>query len=252
MNMQLSSAPDFSAAAPGRGPLYREIRSQLLHSLAQGEWSAGSPLPTEPQLAQRFGVSIGTVRKAIGELVDANILVRQQGRGTFVATHNISRSMFYFFHIVAADGIKRAPQLELISFEPARASEDVASALGINKGAKVFHITNLQRIDGVPVILDELYISAEVFAGLTKQEFVGRQSTIYALYQSRYLINVVRTVERLRARSADKTTAQWLNLKAGVPVLEIRRIAYTYGDKPVELRISRANTEHHDYLNTLT
>jgi len=252
MNPPTLQLANLTAVSPGRGPLYREIRDQLLQALAQGEWSAGSALPTESQLAQRFGVSIGTIRKAIGELVDANILVRHQGRGTFVATHDISRSLYYFFHIVAADGVKRAPQHELITFETLRASGDVAAALGIDKGARVIHITNLQKIAGAPVLLDELHLSAQLFAGLTRDEFLDRSSTIYALYQSRYLINVVRTVERLRARSADRITARRLGVKVNTPILEIHRVAYTYGDRPVELRISRVNTEHHDYLNTLT
>jgi GntR family transcriptional regulator len=252
MNLPVSQIPEFATGITGRGPLYREIQNQLLQGLAQGEWSAGSALPTEPQLAQRFGVSIGTIRKAIGELVDANILVRQQGRGTFVATHNVSRNLFHFFHIVAKDGVKRVPMPELISFEGAKASADVAVALDIARGEKVFRVLNLQRLGDVPVCLDELHIAAQNFTGLTRDEFANRPSTIYALYQTRYLINVVRTVERLRARSADAATAKILGLKKGAPVLEIHRVAYTYDDRPVELRVSRVNTEQHDYFNTLT
>lgn len=236
----------------GRGPLYREIQARLLRGLAEGEWAAGAALPTEPQLAQRFGVSIGTIRKAIGELVDANILVRQQGRGTFVATHNASRSLFYFFHIVGADGIKRAPQSELVSFEQVTAKPDVARDLRLAPGARVYRVVNLLRLAGAPISLDEIQFSCDLFQGMTRDEFVNRPSTIYALFQNNYLINVVRTVERLRARAADKVTARRLGMEAGAPILEIHRIAYTYDDRPVELRISRVNTDKHNYLNTLT
>lgn len=249
--MPLDHFPKFAAGSLSRGPLYREIQARLLQSLAEGEWAAGVALPTEPQLAQRFGVSIGTVRKAIGELVDANILIRQQGRGTFVATHNASRSLFHFFHIVGKDGLERAPQSELLSFDRTTAKSEVARDLRLAPDSEVYKVINLLNLEGVPISLDEIQFSCELFKGMTREEFANRPSTIYALFQNNYLINVVRTVERLRARSADKTAARRLGLAPGAPLLEIRRVAYTYGDRPVELRISKVNTDHHDYLNTL-
>jgi len=238
-------------AGSGRGPLYRAIQAQIMQGLATGEWKPGEALPPEPRLAQRFGVSIGTVRKAIDALVDANLLIRQQGRGTFVTTHSPGRSLYHFFNIVGPDGIKRYPSSELISFGRERATHAVADVLRLERGASVFHIVNRLSLDGTALMVDDLYVSSSRFHGLTRDEFGKRPSTIYALYQSAYGITVVRTTERLRARPAEAEIAGLLGIGPGAALLEIHRIAYSYDDSPVELRISRVNTARHDYLNTL-
>jgi len=101
------------------------------------------------------------------------------------------------------------------------------------------------------VIVDDITLPASLFPGLTERIFVARDNTIYHLYQSRYGINVLRTDERLRAVLAPRDIAQQLEVAAGAPLLEIRRVALTFRDRPVELRLSRVNTARHDYHNTL-
>lgn len=232
-------------------PLYKELKQLLTQSLAAGEWQPGVALPSETRLAERFGVSIGTVRKAIDELVAGRILVRHQGRGTFVASHNARRSLFHFFHIVPADGAKEQPQTELLSFERARADADSAARLNIAAGASVFRIRNLLLLRGSPVVLDEITLPAERFPRLNEKVFRERDSTIYQLYQERYGINVVRSAERLSAALADRTSARLLGVAVGAPLLRIRRTALTYHNVPVELRLSLVNTAEHEYFSDL-
>src|SRR5687768_7502691 len=119
-------------------PLYREVKSRVTRGLAAGEWKAGEALPSESRLAERFGVSIGTVRKAIDELVAERILLRQQGRGTFVATHSEDRTLFYFFHIVGKDGSRELPVTDLLAFRKGAASAAEEERLGLARGAPVF------------------------------------------------------------------------------------------------------------------
>lgn len=235
----------------GSSPLYKEVKTRITQSLIAGEWRSGEAIPSEAKLAARFQVSIGTIRKAIDELVAEKILVRHQGRGTFVATHNQDRTLFYFFHVVGESGRKEYPKSELLSFERDKADAQVAERLGINRGARVFRIRNLLKIAGSPVILDHITIPASLFPGLDEETFANRESTIYGLYQSRYGINVIHAVERLRARPCDARCASALGLARGHPILEIHRVAYTYNDIPVEVRLSQVNTDHHDYLNDL-
>ena len=111
---QMSSA--LSAGAFTQYPLYKEVKLRITKSLMDGQWKSGEALPSEAQLARGFNVSIGTLRKAVDELVQEKVLVRQQGRGTFVATHNESRTLYYFFHIVGEDGVRRFPTSELLAF----------------------------------------------------------------------------------------------------------------------------------------
>lgn len=234
-------------ALPAAAPLYKGVKQRLLEALAAAEWRPGEAIPPERALAGRFAVSIGTVRKAVDELAAENILIRQQGRGTFVASHDRDRMLFHFFHIVRDDGAKEYPQVELIGCTRGRADAAAAEALGLAVADPVIRIRNRLSLGGRPVMIDALTLPARLFRGLTARRFARRPSTIYNLYQDAYGISVVRTAERLRARTADRETARRLGVAIGAPLLRIRRIAYAYNDLPVELRISLVDTSAHEY-----
>ena len=238
------------AHAPGvplATPRYREIALRMKDALAEGEWKPGEAIPSERRLSVRFGVSIGTVRKAIDELVAGNLLIRQQGRGTFVASHNRDRMLFYFFHIVAEHGAKAYPDVRLIAFARGKADRSEADLLHIAAGDPVFRIRNLLRLRGDPVIVDDLTLPCARFAGLTDKQFGNRPSTIYNLYQDAFGLSVVTTRERLRATLADAETAPLLRVAVGAPLLSIRRTALSYNDDPIELRRSLVDTAQHEY-----
>jgi GntR family transcriptional regulator len=231
-------------------PLYLEVRDRLTEAIAQGTWPPGAAIPSESQLATEFGVSIGTLRKAVDDLVARQILVRQQGRGTFVTMHNPRRLMFHFFHIVGSDGAKRYPEVTTLEFKMSRADAETAEKLALPPSEKIIRIRNLLRLDGEAVIVDDIALPADMFPGLNERVFARRENTIYHLYQSRFGINVVRTHERLRAAAAAPGVAALLNVQEGAPLLEIRRVALTYRDKPVEWRISHVNSASHEYENS--
>jgi GntR family transcriptional regulator len=231
--------------------LYEQVRARLIEGISAGEWRAGEPIPTETALAEGFGVAIGTVRKAVDSLVAEQALVRRQGKGTFVTAHDGSRLLFHFFHIVARDGAKAYPEVRTVSFRRDRADAASAAALGIPTADKVIRIRNVLSLAGAPAIVDDITLPAELYPGLTEKIFLARDNTIYHLYQSRYGINVLRTDERLRAVPAARDVAQLLEIAAGAPMLEIRRVALTFRDRAVELRLSRVNTARHDYHHTL-
>jgi GntR family transcriptional regulator len=232
-------------------PLYKEVKAGLTRSLAGGAWKPGQAIPSESQLARQFAVSIGTVRKAIDELVAENILVRHQGRGTFVATHSEDRTLFYFFHIAGKNGSRELPITELLSFGRGNAADDDASRLDIPCNASVWRIRNVLKLAGKPVVLDEIVIPAALFPDLDEETFAGRDGTIYGLYQARYGISVVRISERLSAAKPPARAAKMLAMPASGPALLIKRVAYTYHDMPVEYRVSWVNTAQHEYLSDL-
>jgi GntR family transcriptional regulator len=238
---------------PSDRPLYEQVRQRLIEGISTGEWRAGEAIPTEGELAKGFGVAIGTIRKAVDSLVAERALVRRQGKGTFVTAHDRGRLLFHFFHIVPREGARTYPQVRTLGFRRDRADAGCARALGIAAHDKVIRIRNVLGLGGAdrPVILDDITLPAELFPGLSEKIFTARDNTIYHLYQSRYGINVLRTDERLRAVTAGTDAAQHLHVAPDAPLLEIRRVALTFRDRPVELRISRVNTAHHDYHNTL-
>lgn len=239
------------APPPGRPPavpLYRDLVRQLVATLGAGEWKPGEAIPAERRLAERYGVSIGTVRKAIDTLVDANVLLRQQGRGTFVATHTRDRMLFQFFHIVPERGPKAYPVVKLVAWSRGKADRKEAEALAVAPGDAVIRVRNLLELDGQPIIVDDIAIAAARFPGLTERQFRERPSTIYSLYEDAFGLSVVRARERLRAATADAEIAPLLAVPRGTPLLAIRRIAHTLAGDPIELRLSRVNTARHEYF----
>lgn len=228
-------------------PLYVEVREKLLSNITLGRWPSGRSLPSETELAAEFGVSIGTLRKAVDELVQEKLLVRQQGRGTFVATHNVERTLNDFFRIRHNDGLSRFPQIETLSLRKQRADELTAQRLQLEEGARVFRITNLLNVGGLPAALDQIYLPAHRFEGLTLEVYIRRPGAIYQLYQSRFGVNVLGAEEHVRAFRAGGKEAKVLQIPRGVAILEIERIARTYYDVPVEWRRTRVNTIDHYY-----
>lgn len=252
--MRRATAPDFEAIVPGSagGPLYRRVKLALLRAIESGRYPAGGALPSEAELSAALGVSVGTLRHAVDELVAEHTLVRRQGRGTFVALHTADRFLFGFFHVERSDGLREVPQVELLSFERARVDEDAAQALGISAGDPAFLVENTLLLQRRAVIHDRLVLPALLFKGLTEKRFRERPSTIYHLYQTEFGITVTQAHERARAVAADRTAARVLGVGTGTPVMQVRRTALTFGDRPVEYRVSTINTAHHDYVQLLS
>src|SRR3984885_10327216 len=119
------------AASLGYRPLYRQVKELLMKRLSDGSWSPGQMLPSEPEIAVGLGVSPGTVRKALDEMSSESLLVRRQGRGTFVASHDEERILFQFFRMVSDNGVRRFPESRTISVGVAKSDELAAARLGI-------------------------------------------------------------------------------------------------------------------------
>jgi GntR family transcriptional regulator len=252
--MPAAAAPFRPIAPEAAGmPLYRVVKRALLRAIEGGELPPGDALPAEPALAGAFGVAIGTLRHAVDELVAEHILVRRQGRGTFVATHDADRFLFQFFHVERSDGLREVPQVELLAFARERLDDEAAAAaLGLNPGDPVIRFDNRLLLQGRPVVHDQITLPALLFKGLTEKRLRERPGTIYQLWQTDYGITVVRALERARAVAADRNVARVLGVAPGTPVLQVRRTALTFGDKPVEVRVSTIHTAVHEYVQTLS
>ncbi len=249
----MASALPFAPLPPNAAgaPLYRQAKQALLAAIESGRYPAASALPNETSLAAALGVSIGTLRHAVDELVAERIVVRRQGRGTFVGTHTTERFVFQFFHVERSDGARDAPTVELLSFERGRLDDEAADALARRVGDAAIVIENRLSLQGRPVVYDRITLPAALFRGLTEKRLRERPSTIYHLYQTEYGITVLRATERVRAVVADRTAARVLGVAPGAAVLQVRRTALTFNNKPVEYRMSTISTAQHDYVSTL-
>lgn len=243
--------PRPTSPSPTFSPLYRQIKDLILASLEAGEWGPGDAIPSESDLAQRFGVSQGTVRKAIDEMAADNLLVRRQGKGTFVATHNDPRSFFRFLRLAANEGDLPPSRSVPLECWRARAGADVARTLGLEPGAAIIILRRVLYFGDKPVVFDELYLPAELFPDFSMDVLNANDESLYSLFEGRYGVRMIRADERLRAVSADRVSAAALSVAEGSPLLLVERVAFTYGDKPVEWRRGFYSTENHHYHNEL-
>jgi GntR family transcriptional regulator len=238
--------------SPTFSPLYRQIKNLMINALQSAEWRPGQAIPSEQELALRFNVSQGTVRKAIDEMAAENLLVRKQGKGTYVASHNDPRSMFRFLRLVPMDGDLSHPQSIPLDCWKAKAGNEAARMLGIELGAPVTILRRLLRFSGKPVVVDEIYLPGEIFHGLTMEVLQAAHGSLYGLFEARFGVRMIRAEERIRAVAADRMTSETLGVVEGVPLLSVERVTYTYGDRPVEWRRGLYSTAEHYYLNELS
>ncbi len=231
--------------------LYKRIKIDVTRMLSSGDVSPNDPLPTEKQLAARFDVSIGTVRRAMDDLVAEHIVVRQQGRGTFLAALSPERMLNRFWPIFRQDGVRVIPIVQTLSFEESRADAEIAEALGLRKGDPIYRIVNLLLMGGNPVILDEINLSKKIYFGMREEDLVARETTMYGFYQSHFGINVFRVLDRLHGAVANQWSAERLAVQVNTPLLSVIRIAYAFGNKPVEFRKSLIRTDAYEYRNAV-
>ncbi len=237
--------------SPTFSPLYRQIKSLILQALEAGEWRPGEAIPSETELAGRFSVSQGTVRKAIDEMASENLLVRRQGKGTFVATHSDPRAFFRFLRLVPLDGgIEQSRSVPLECWR-AKAGPEAARVLGLKLGDPITIVRRVLEFSGKPVVVDEIYLPGETFAGLSLEVLKDYQGSLYSLFESRFGVRMIRATERIRAIAADRSTADLLKVREGSPLLSVERISYSYADRPVEWRRGLYSTAEHCYLNDL-
>ncbi|PIW27419.1 MAG: GntR family transcriptional regulator [Rhodospirillales bacterium CG15_BIG_FIL_POST_REV_8_21_14_020_66_15] len=235
----------------GGGPLYRQVREQLLREIAQGRYPVTDPLPSEQKLAARFGVAQGTVRRALDELARENLVIRHQGRGTFVHAHGPERDRFHFFHLVAADGERRLPTSRVLSLTRRRGSQADALALNLAPQARVVEIKRVRDLMARRAILETIAVPDALFPDLGNLNKAQVPNTLYELYQDRFGVIVHRAVEKITAETAGPEDVTYLGLDRGAPLLRIERVAQTLDGTPVELRVSRCDTTHLAYFSDL-
>ncbi|PXW92398.1 GntR family transcriptional regulator [Sphaerotilus hippei] len=224
-----------------------------MRGLQGGEWRPGEAIPSELELAARFRVSQGTVRKAIDELAAENLLVRRQGKGTFVATHNEEKIQYRFLRLQPEDGMPPLRmQRQFLDCRRLRAPSDVARALDLRAGDTVVQIRRTLSQSGVAVVLDDIWLPGSLFKGLTAERLSEYRGPLYSLFESEFGVRMIRAEEKIRAVVADEATAVVLSVQAGAPLLSVERLSMTYGDKPVELRRGLYNTHGHHYRNELS
>jgi GntR family transcriptional regulator len=251
---QVPASPDpaLDLTAPAFTPLYQQIKVLITRSLQTGEWKPGEAIPSEMELAARFKVSQGTVRKAIDEMATENLLVRRQGKGTFVATHAEEKIQYRFLRLTPDEGEGGPMQRRVIDCRRLRAPADIARALELKSGDTAVQIRRMLLSRGKPLVLDDIWLNGPLFKGLTAERLSDYKGPMYALFEAEFGVRMIRAEEKIRAVVADSASAPLLELPEGAPLLSVERLSRTYGDRPVELRRGLYNTATHFYRNELS
>lgn len=253
LNDLADGAPE--PATPAFSPLYQQIKGLILQSLEAGEWKPGESIPSEMDLAARFRVSQGTVRKAIDELAAENLVVRRQGKGTFVATHAEQHVQYRFLKLMPDSGDQGSEgpaQRTVLDCKRVRATADVARALALRSGDPVVQVRRVLAFGGVPTILEDLWLPGNAFKGITADQVAGYHGPTYAMFEVEFGVRMVRADEKIRAVLPDAQQAALLKVEQQTPLLSVERVAYTYNDVPMELRRGLYRTDTHHYRNALS
>ena len=232
-------------------PLYEKVKKKITASLVEGEWRPGEAIPSETELANVYEVSQGTVRKAIDELSAESILIRRQGKGTYVATHNEENIQLRFLRLTSNFGLKEKLDNQLVSFSKEKATNKLAKVLNINPASTIISLKRVLTFNEKPLILDVIKIPAQSFRGLTAEMVVEKKGSMYRMYETDFGVRMLRADEKIRAINANFESASLLNVKENSPLLSVERISYTYENKPLEWRLGLCITDNHYYRSEL-
>ena len=236
--------PEFTAQ-PDPRPLYAQVKDIFLRRINSRTWKPGQLLPSEFDLATELGVSQGTVRKALDALADLSLVVRKQGRGTFVVQHTSDQVLFKFFQIYDFDGKRVLPGIGFTNFNIGKAKPEIAKSLSISESDDIYEINRVRTYDGEPFMVEKIYLPLVHFPDLNQRGELP--NTLYDMFQRDFGITISHVQEDTTAVLATKSQAKNLSVKTGFPLLKIDRVAYDIAETPIERRISFCLTDKVKY-----
>ena len=181
-----------------------------------------------------------------------HLVVRRQGKGTFVATHHEPRAQYRFLRVIPDEGEPVPAVSRVLECKRVRAPADIARLLVLRAGDPLVYVRRVLTFDGTPLVLDDIWLPGQVFKGLTTERLAEYKGPLYGLFETEFGTRMIRAEEHLRAVAADADSARLLQVAAGDPLLLVERVSYTYGERAVEVRRGLTVTTRHHYRNTLT
>lgn len=237
--------------APSPLPLYRQVKQHLVRRVLAGEWKPGQSLPSEIKLAEEYGLSQGTVRKAIEEMAVEGLVSRQAGRGTFVTSYSGNRRPFRFHRLRADDGQKIAgDNVEFVFIRDEVKSPRAALGLGSDPALALTETLRLRHYDGRPALVERIFLPSARLPGVSERLDAEKPASIYLLLESHFNVLITRVEERVRARFPDEAEAELLELDANTPVLEVERVAFSLSGERMEWRTMTCETSAIHYSSS--
>ncbi len=239
-------------------PLYKIVKSQLLESIQRGEWRPGEAIPAEKRLSERYNISIGTLRKAVDELTEEKILVRHQGRGTFVAHQEARDFTFAFKRLIPATNdsdlslTQESHDVAVKTLLKAAAHKEEADDLNLSPGAAVYRIRLQHLLENTPVALEQITVPADRFPNLDEHLVKRYRGNLYQLYQDTYATTVLKVRDLVGSQLVDEGITHFLDCAHNQPMVHVKRVAWSYHDDPVESRHSWIDPRKAKFVITST
>lgn len=218
----------------GPQPLNVQVSDVIREKIISGEWAPDHRLDSEPELAQQFGISRGTLRRAISTLIREGLLVQARGRGTFVTATALEPSIAQKLTTLSEDFAHRGVDVrtQVYTSTTMRAPSPVAALLDLSKGQEVLHLERVRSSSKGPVAYLVNYVRLDVAPGLETADFT--QESLFGTLESRYGLRISRGRRTFRAVAATEELAGRLDVAPGDPLLYLEQITYLVDGRPVE------------------
>ncbi len=226
-------------------PLYLQLRDALAERIAGGEWKPGAAIPNESDLAREFGVSAGTMRKALDLMEAERLLTRRQGRGTFVNDQTSDELAARFTNLRMPDGSRLCGQVKHLDISEGRANDTECKRLRLRPEDHVYRIQRVRAVNGQNYLVEDVSLPAALFPGLPEKKVVTER--IIGLAQE-YGILLGRAEERISLGEASPTVAQLLGVAVGSPVMVLDRVVMSLDGRHIEWRVGRCNPADKYYV----
>lgn len=208
-------------------PVYSQLKAIISKRIQNGEYAEGGSIPSERDLAKNFGISRMTVRQALNEMVAEGILVREKGRGTFVAKRKIQqKNISSFSETVRAKGM--VPSTKVLYFRKETVGDDISGILNISKDEQVYVVKRLRLANGVPVGLEHVYIPVSYCPGLESYQL---EASLYQLINDKYGIKIDYMDNIIEASVTTAEERKLLKTGTSTPVLRITGVSYISGGR---------------------
>ena len=226
-------------------PLYYQLKTYVKEKIDNGEWPAGSAIPSERELERLLGLSRTPIRQALGELVTEGLLERKHGKGTFVAERVISQTTTKLVGLVEhLHQQQLEPVIVVRDYTIHEAPEDITEALCIPSGTSMIHVTRQILVNGSCVITDDNFFNISLGPFLTREKL--EESTVFNLLESNG-VNVAKGSQSFTAAVMNDTIAERLNSEPGSPVLTIRTLLFNDRGQPLQCNLSYCHPDHYTH-----
>lgn len=225
-------------------PLYEQMKQAIQEDIDNQVYRPGVRLPSEGELEQKYQVSRITVRRAVKELCDQGILVRKQGKGTFVVQKpmyaHLDRIGSGFHDSMEAQG--STIRVDILEKRVIRVDSSWAKDLKIDPNDEVLYVKRLMYADNIPSMLDNCYIPLKRFPGIVEK--MDENASLYRILTGEYGVNVGRDYKVIRVRKATEEMSRLLECEVGDPMFDLYKLIYNIAKEPQVICISYLKGEN--------